>query len=184
MNQSPLAQERYLLVAVVPSEAEALRAFRHLQQGGFSPENVAIVGRGYRDCDAVGFAKPLDVSRDRAYRTSAFAGVVGAGMGLAFLVATPVRVFDNMVLNVLLAVVTAGLAGAMGGFFVGGGVGFVSESSESISYRNKVDRGKYLILVEGGESLVGKAYDHLQQVPTESLQRYYFRPPVPSNGVR
>ncbi len=172
------ARDRYLLVSVVANEAQALGLYRLLQRSGLSPENVAIVGSGYRDCDAVGFAKPLDVSRQRAFRTAAFTGVIGAVMGLAFLAATPVRIFDNMILNILLAITTAGLSGAMGGFLVGGGVGLLSESGESISYRSKVERGKYLVLVEGAETLVEKADAVVKAFQCESTQRYYFRPPA------
>ncbi|WP_218080611.1 hypothetical protein [Anthocerotibacter panamensis] len=171
-------RERYLLVCVLPDEPQVLRAYRYLQQGGLSPESIAIVGRGYRDCDAVGFAQPIVVSRNRAFQTAAFTAVVGAGMGVAFLVATGIQVFPgNLVANVLLAVTTAGLSGALGGFLVGGGVGLVSESGESIAYRNKVERGKYLLLVEGGEALVEQATRLLRDAPCESTQRYYFRPP-------
>ncbi len=169
--------ERHLLVSVLANEAEALRAYRILQLGGVSPENMAIVGAGYRDCDAVGFARPTQVARTRAYRTAAFTSVVGAIMGLAFLFTTGIQVFPNLYLNILLALTTAGISGAVGGFLVGGGVGLVFESGESIAYRNKVNQGKYLLLVEGAESLVIQSEDRLKSAPCESSRRYYFRPP-------
>jgi len=173
---SPATRERYLLIACVADETSALGAYRTLQKGGLSPECMAIVGQGYRDCDAVGFAQPIPVAKSRAYQTAAFTGVAGAVMGLAFLVATKIQVFPgNLFLNILLAVTSAGLSGAMGGFLVGGGVGLVSESGESSAYRNQVDRGKYLLLVEGTEDLVEQARQLLENTPRESLQRYYFR---------
>ncbi|WP_287129335.1 hypothetical protein [Candidatus Cyanaurora vandensis] len=176
-------RERYLLVAVLPDESLALRAYRLLQQGGISPANIAIVGRGYRDCDAVGFAQPLVVSRQRAYWTAALTGVIGVVMGVVFQVITAPRfevIPGNPWANWAIAAVAAGLSGAMGGFFVGGGVGYFSESGESLSYRVKVDRGKYLILVEGPESLVEESALLLETV-SESTQRYYFRPSAVAN---
>jgi len=174
--------ERYLLVAVLTDESAALRAYRLLQQGGLSLENMAIVGKGYRDCDGVGFAEPLPVAKQRALTTATFTGLMGAVMGVVFQVITAPRfeVFPgNLVANWLIAGLAAGASGAMGGFFVGGGVGFFSESGESLSYRVKVDQqGKYLVVVEGAEALVEQARVLLQGADCESTQRYYFRPPA------
>jgi len=182
MTQANPQMEKYLLVAVLANESAALRAYRLLQQGGISLENIAIVGQGYRDCDAVGFAEPLPVAKQRAFATAGFTGVVGAIMGVVFQVITAPRfeVFPgNAPANWAIAALTAGASGAMGGFFVGGGVGFFSESGESLSYRVKVDQqGKYLVLVEGAEALVEQGRTLLEGAECESTQRYYFRPPA------
>jgi hypothetical protein len=173
--QTTEPRERHLIIAVFANESAALEGFRLLQRSGFSPENVAIVGKGYRDADAVGFADPVKVAKERALRTAGFTGIVGSVMGLTFNLITHIQIVPNQILTWAIAAFLGGISGVMGGLFVGGGVGLVLESGESISYRNRIEKGKYLLLVEGQEALVLTAQEQLRGVQTESLERYYFR---------
>jgi hypothetical protein len=173
--QTTEPRERHLIIAVFANESAALEGFRLLQRSGFSPENVAIVGKGYRDADAVGFADPVKVAKERALRTAGFTGIVGSVMGLTFNLITHIQIVPNQILTWAIAAFLGGISGVMGGLFVGGGVGLVLESGESISYRNRIEKGKYLLLVEGKEDMVLKAQEQLQELPPESLERYYFR---------
>lgn len=169
-------RERHLVIAVLPNEQAALNAYRRLQKTGTSPENIAIVGKGYRDADAIGFAKPVNMAKRRAFLTATATGVIGAIFGLTFNLISGIQIFaDNQILTWIAAAFFGGISGALGGLLVGGGTGLIFESNESISFRSEIERGKFLILIEGDEALVRSAEQRLYDIPTESLQRYHFR---------
>ncbi len=174
--QSTQPSEKHLVIGVFANEQMALEGFRVLQKKGMSPENVAIVGKGYRDADAVGFADPLKVARMRALRTAILPGLVGLVFGLLFNVLTQIEIVPgNRILTLIIAALLGGASGILGGLMVGGGIGLIFESGESIAYRNRIEKGQYLLLVEGKEALVKEAESELRLLPTESLDRYYFR---------
>lgn len=174
--QTTQPRERHLIIGIFADEQAVLGGYRRLQQVGISLENLAIVGKGYRDADAVGFADPVKVAKARAVRTAAFTGILGAIFGLLFNLITKIAIIpDNRPLTLLIAALLGGVSGVLGGLIAGGGTGFIFESGESIAYRNRINKGKYLLLVEGTEALVLTAEQHLRELPTESLDRYYFR---------
>jgi hypothetical protein len=63
-------------------------------------------------------------------------------------------------------------SGAMGSFFVGGGVGLTSGSGDALPYRNRLDEGKYLIVVRGTEALTKQATNVLKPLNPENIQGY------------
>lgn len=166
----------HLYICILPSEQDALVSYRLLQKNGFSPANVAIVGKGYRSPDDVGFAEPKKTATQRAKSTAVFAGLVGAFSGAIFNKMTGIPILGNPLVDPFLGAVLAGLSGLLGGFLVGGGVGFIWESGESVFYRNRLERGSYILMVESqDESLVKNAAKLLSEQPVQSAQRYYFR---------
>jgi hypothetical protein len=89
---------------------------------------------------------------------------------------TGIPIVGNPLVDPLLGAILAGLSGLLGGFLVGGGVGFIWESGESVFYRNRLERGSYILMVESqDESLVKNAAELLSEQPVQSAQRYYFR---------
>lgn len=60
----------------------------------------------------------------------------------------------------------------MGSIFVGGGVGLSSGSGDALPYRNRLNAGKYIIVVQGSETLKNKATDILRPFNPENLQGY------------
>ncbi len=166
----------HLYICILPSEQDALVSYRLLQKNGFSPANVAIVGKGYRSPDDVGFAEPKRTATQRAKSTALFAGLVGVISGAIFNKMTGIPIIGDPWVDPFLGAILAGLSGLLGGFLVGGGVGFVWESGESVFYRNRLERGSYLLMIESqDESLVKNAAELLHEQPLQSAQRYYFR---------
>ncbi len=170
------SQGSHLYVCILPSEQDALESYRLLQKNGFSPANVAIVGKGYRSPDDVGFAEPKKMATQRAKSTAVFAGLVGIVSGAIFNKMTGIPITGNPLADPFLGAILAGLSGLLGGFLVGGGVGFIWESGESVFYRNRLDRGSYILMIESqDENVVKNAAELLSERPLQSAQRYYFR---------
>lgn len=63
-------------------------------------------------------------------------------------------------------------SGAMGSVFVGGGVGLLEGGGDALPYRNRLDAGKYLIVVQGSETLTRQATRILRQFEPENIQGY------------
>jgi hypothetical protein len=56
--------------------------------------------------------------------------------------------------------------------FVGGGVGLFEGGGDALPYRNRLDAGKYLIVVQGSENLTRQATRILRQFEPENIQGY------------
>lgn len=63
-------------------------------------------------------------------------------------------------------------SGAMGALLVGGGVGLTVGSGDALPYRNRLNAGKYLIVVKGTEELTSQATRVLRQIEPENIQGY------------
>ncbi|MGA1621762.1 MAG: hypothetical protein ACO36E_03420, partial [Synechocystis sp.] len=64
------------------------------------------------------------------------------------------------------------MGGAMGSFFVGGGVGLSFGSGDTLPYRNFLNAGKYLVVLAGSESQRQRATRILRPLNPEYLQGY------------
>ncbi len=64
------------------------------------------------------------------------------------------------------------ISDAMGGTFVGGGVGLIVGSGDALPYRNRLKASKYLIVVNGSEALIRLATRTLYQFKPENIQGY------------
>ncbi|MEO0936504.1 MAG: hypothetical protein AAFY21_23235, partial [Cyanobacteria bacterium J06641_2] len=63
-------------------------------------------------------------------------------------------------------------SGALGAIFVGGGVGLVVGGGDALPYRNRLDAGKYIVVVEGEQSINRETTRILRQFDPENLQGY------------
>jgi hypothetical protein len=64
------------------------------------------------------------------------------------------------------------VAGAMGSVFAGGGVGLIIGGGDALPYRNRLNAGKYLVVVKGTENQTRQATRTLRQFEPENLQGY------------
>ncbi len=98
-------------------------------------------------------------------------GFVG---GYTFDLITGVNSFDwaGEPFNHILGGLAGAIGGAMGSVFVGGGVGLSVGSGDALPYRNRLNAGKYLIVVQGATSLKNKATAILNPLNPENIQGY------------
>jgi hypothetical protein len=93
--------------------------------------------------------------------------------GYAFNVLTGIEIFPIGNLgNHLIGGLLGAASGALGAYFVGGGVGLSVGSGDALPYRNRLNAGKYLIVVKGTEELTRQATRILRQFEPENLQGY------------
>jgi hypothetical protein len=162
------------LIAVLQNRIEAEEAYSALEKEGLPLDTISILGRGYKSADEFGLIDPgLEAqkqSRILAYWLIPFGFVAG----YAFNLQTGIEVFEwaGSIGNHIIGGVFGAIAAAMGSFFVGGGVGLVFGSGDALPYRNRLDEGKYLIVVKGSETLTRQATRILRQFEPETIQGY------------
>jgi len=151
-----------LMIAVLPDESSAFEAYRLLQCHGISPENLALVGKGYSNPDSVGLFSPAHTTWRYAKQGMFWAGIVCTVLGiiLHFVFKFNLPNFDwSQSLFTIAA--TSGLIGIGLGGWLGTMYGWFFKSSLSISCRNCLAKGQYLLLLEGSESLTRKGREIL-----------------------
>jgi hypothetical protein len=159
------------LIAVLSDRIEAESAYLGLEKEGI---NSTILGRGYKSADEFGLIDPKEEAKKQVKLMAFWLIPFGFFAGFTFSLITGLDTFawageiGNHVIGGLLG---AG-SGAMGSVFVGGGVGLVFGSGDALPYRNRLDAGKYLIVVQGSETLTRQATRILRKYDPENIQGY------------
>jgi hypothetical protein len=150
------------MIAVLPDESSAFEAYRLLQCHGISPENLALVGKGYSSPDSVGLFNPTRTTWRYAKRAMLWVGGSSAALGIILHLLLKLQL-PNLDWYQTLFVITSTLAliGMLLGAAIGTLYGWFFKSSLSISCRNCLDRGQYLLMLEGSESLTRKGREIL-----------------------
>ena len=161
------------LVAVLSNRNQAEAAYSALEQEGLSNNQFDILGRGYKSADEYGLIDPTQQASKGAKRLVYWLVPFGFASGYAFnllsgIEVLPIGSFGNHILGGLLGAAS----GALGAYFVGGGVGLTIGSGDALPYRNRLNAGKYLIIVKGTEDLVRQATSILRQFEPENIQGY------------
>ena len=161
----------YYLVAVLPDRIQAESAYLALEKQDIKS---TILGKGYKTADEFGLIDPQDQAKKQATLMTYWLVPFGFFAGFTFSLITGLNTFawageiGNHIIGGLLG---AG-SGAMGSVFVGGGVGLLVGSGDALPYRNRLDAGKYLIVVQGSETLTRQATRILRQFEPENIQGY------------
>lgn len=162
------------LIAVLSDRLKAEEAYTALEKAGISPNQMTIIGKGYKTADEFGFIDPLPQAKKRAISMAYWLIPFGFAGGYVFNLITGLDTFDwaGEPGNHILGGIAGAIAGAMGSVFVGGGVGLTSGSGDALPYRNRLNEGKYLIVVQGTAMDKTKATKIMRQFDPENLQGY------------
>lgn len=165
------------LVAVLGDRIQAEAAYSQLEQDGFKAQQVAILGRGYKSADEYGLVDPNLEARKQARFMAYWLVPFGFFAGFSFSLITGLDTFAwaGEIGNHLIGGVLGAGSGALGSLFVGGGVGLVFGGGDALPYRNRLNAGKYIVVVKGSEVTVRTAIGILRQFDPESLQGYESR---------
>ncbi len=161
------------LIAVLSDRLQAEAAYSALEKEGFPLSQVTLLGRGYKSADEFGLIDPNLQAVKRARLMSYWLVPFGFFAGATFSLITGLNTFawagefGNHVIGGLLG---AG-SGALGAAVVGGGVSLIT-GGDALPYRDRLNAGKYLIVVQGAASLTRKATSILRQFEPENIQDY------------
>jgi hypothetical protein len=154
---------------IFPDEVSAFQAYRLLHYYGISPEHLAIVGRGYSSPEHVGLLKPMQIATRKARSLSLTAGTLGTIVGLVlFFYQDPSAIGWERWEHVhqMLVIPAFGIMSGFCGAVVGGLFGLFGEGTTVSVYRHHLNRGQYLLMMEGSEKLVRWGQEVLSQYST------------------
>ncbi len=159
------------LVAVLSDRIQAEAAYLDLEKVGI---NSYILGRGYKTADEFGLIDPKEEAKKQARFMAFWLLPFGffAGFTFSFITGLDTFAWAGEIGNHLIGGLLGAGSGAMGSVFVGGGVGLVSGGGDALPYRNRLDAGKYIIVVQGSETLTRQATRILRQFDPENIQGY------------
>lgn len=162
------------LVAVLPDRIQAEAAYLALEKDGIPINKVSILGRGYKSADEFGFIDPNEQAKKQSQILSFWIVPFGFVAGVAFNIVTGLNTFPwaGEFGNHLIGGLLGAVAGGMGSVFAGGGTGLVLGSGDALPYRNRLNAGKYLIVVRASESVTRQATRILRQFEPENIQGY------------
>jgi hypothetical protein len=162
------------LVAVLQNRIEAEEAYLALEKEGLPMDKVTILGRGYKSADEFGLIDPNLEAKKQVIRLAYWTIPFGFMAGYAFNLQTRIELFDwaGSLGNHIIGGIFGAIAGGMGSLFVGGGVGLIFGSGDALPYRNRLNEGKYIIVVTGSDSLTKQSTRILRQFEPETIQGY------------
>jgi hypothetical protein len=153
-----------LIIAVLPDQSSAFEAYRLLQCHGISPENLALVGKGYNSPDSVGLFNPTHTAWRYAKRGMFWLGVISTATGIILYLIFRIKLANLDWYQALFTIAsTSGLIGIFIGGTIGTLYGWFFKSSLSISCRTCLDRGQYLLMLEGSETLTRRGKEILDE---------------------
>lgn len=162
------------LIAVLSDRIQAEAAYTDLEKAGIPLTQISLLGKGYKSADEFGFIDPKKPAREQARRLMNFSIPIGLICGATFELYTGIRLFPSMgtVINVVLGGLLGASFGAFGGLFSGGIAGLTAGSGDALIYRNRLNAGKYIVVVKGTEQLTRQATEILQGYAPENIQGY------------
>ncbi|WP_019507318.1 hypothetical protein [Pleurocapsa sp. PCC 7319] len=162
------------LVAVLANKQQAEEAYSILKKDGISPEKVTILGDGYQSADEFGLINPNQQGLKRAKKLAYWLIPFGFATGYLFNLLTNIEIFSfvNPIINHIIGGILGAVSGLLGAIVVGGGVGLTVGSGDALTYRNRLNAGRYIIITKGTDSLISQATRLLRQFEPEYIQGY------------
>ncbi|MEO0768608.1 MAG: hypothetical protein AAFY72_04110 [Cyanobacteria bacterium J06649_4] len=161
------------LVAVLGDRIKAEEAYTALESANVTMSKVDILGKGFKSADEYGLIDPNEEAWKQIKRMAIWVIPFGFFGGVTFNLSTGLNTFPwaGTLGNQLIGGVLGAMGGAMGSFFIGGGVG-IGFGKDAVSYRNRLNAGKYLLVVKGSEGLIAQASRILRPLRPENIQGY------------
>lgn len=162
------------LVAVLDNKQQAEEAYAVLKNDGIPPEKVTILGEGYQSADEFGLINPNRQAGKGAKKLAYWLVPFGFAAGYAFnvLAGTAIFSFTNAFAEHIIGGILGAASGLLGAVFVGGGVGLTVGSGDALTYRNRLNEGRYIIVAKGADSLIRQATALLRPFEPEYIQGY------------
>lgn len=162
------------LVAVLPNRVKAEAAYLSLKAANLPIAQMDILGKGYKSADEFDLINPDDEASKQTNQLAVWVIPFGFAAGYLFNVLTGIELIGwiGSIGNHILGGIFASVAAVMGAFVTGRLTGWTVGSGDAIAYRNRLNAGKYLVIVQGADSFVEEAVKLLRQYDPENLQGY------------
>ncbi|PZV00872.1 MAG: hypothetical protein DCF32_16975 [Leptolyngbya sp.] len=161
------------LVAVLDNRIKAEEAYNALEEASLPKDNIDILGKGFKTADEYGLIDPADQAWKQIRLMMVWLVPFGFIAGFSFNLITGLDTFafTGRLGNQIIGGLLGAIGGSMGAYFIGGGMGILG-SGDALSYRNRLDDGKFLVVVRGSEAVVRQATPILRKFRPENIQGY------------
>ncbi len=162
------------LVTVLADKQQAQEAHSVLCQNGITEEQITILGAGYQSADEFGLIDPNQQAGKGAKKLAYGLIPFGFVAGYVFNVLTGIHLFSvtNSLAEHIIGGVLGAASGLLGAIIVGGGVGLTVGSGDALTYRNRLNAGKYIVVTKGTDDVIRQATKLLRQFDPEYIQGY------------
>jgi hypothetical protein len=162
------------LVAVLDDRIKAEEAYTALETAGLVKDSFDILGNGFKTADEYGLFDPADQAWKQIRLMMVWLVPFGFAAGFGFNAVTGLDTFTwaGRLGNQIIGGILGAGAGAMGAYFIAGGVGLAIGGGDALTYRNRLNQGKFLVVVRGSEALIRQATPILRQFRPENIQGY------------
>ena len=159
------------LIAILSDRMKAEAAYLALEKQEIQS---TILGKGYKTADEFGLVDPKESARKQLKLMALWLVPFGFLAGSSFSFITDLQTFAwaGEIGNHIVGGLLGALSGALGSIFVGGGFGLLTGSGNALTYRNRLNANKYLIVVQESENTTYRARLILRQFDPENLQDY------------
>ncbi len=162
------------LVAVLSDRMQVEAAYTALEKENLPMDQIEILGRGYKSADEFGLINPDDEAEQQTNQLANWVIPFGFAAGFAFSALSGLQTFAwaGEIGNHMIGGLLGAASGAFGAFTVGRLTGWTVGSGDALAYRNRLNRGKYIIIAEGTSELIRQATRVLRQYEPENIQGY------------
>lgn len=163
------------IVAVFTDKNKAEASYSALLQDRFSSEQVALIGEGHKSAETLGAITPNQQRGQQALRLLAWLAGIGflTGYGFAFLMRSEFFSELNSLSNYAIGGLVGAAIGALISLLIGSRLGAVIGSRlDVLKYRDRLQAGHYLVLVNTSESFKDQAKRILSLFNPEEMQDY------------
>ncbi len=164
----------YYLIATYPNAAQAEAAYQGLQTADELGEpELHLIHPGDDSLQQLSIFDPNQIAWTQSLRMLIWVIPFGFLAGFSFNSITQYSLWHlgNPLLDHLLGGILGGISGAMGGFTFGGGLQFIFDK-EKMLLRNRLKKGRSLVVAKGSDLLMRQAARLLQRTAAESTQVY------------
>lgn len=162
------------LIAVLSDRIQAEAAYSALETAGLASGQIDILGNGYQSADDYGLINPTAAASKEVKRELYWLVSFGFLAGYAFNWLTAIEILPTLspIGNHIIGGIFGAAAGGLGAYLSGGTIGLTVGSGDALPYRNRLNAGKYLIIVHGTDKLTLQATRVLRQFEPENIQGY------------
>ncbi len=162
------------LVAAIADRIKAEEAMVSLQREDIPDRATALLGAGFQSLEEYKLPDPIQKTWNRLRWTATWLTPFGFLGGMGFNVVTGLNTFPwaGDVGNVLIGGALGAIGGAMGSVFASDGLMVVLTGKRSMTYRQRLDQGQFLVVVKGSETMIRRATKALLKYETLSLENY------------
>jgi hypothetical protein len=162
------------LVAAIADRIMAEEALISLRREEIPDRATVILGKGFKTLEEYKLPDPVETTWKRLRWTATWLAPFGFLGGMGFNVVTGLNTFPwaGDVGNILIGGLLGAIGGTMGSILASDGWLVILSGKRSMTHRQRIDQGQYLVVVKGSETLIRRATKALLKYETLSLENY------------